>query len=265
MTLDIQSIRQVLTTVWLAQTLHYEPGVTSTNDLLKGMAQRGEPAGTALLTDYQSQGKGRLHRRWDAPAGTSLLFSILFRPDWPVDRANWLTMIAGLAATKAIKATTGVETTLKWPNDIVTAKKGRIKKLGGILTESEIDHDRIKWLILGMGLNVNIAAGQLPDVSTPATSLTIEARRLVSREQLFVGLILELERLYAKAEYGHSPLAAWQEQLITIGRRVKVERPGQLTTVEGYAEGINEWGHLLVRDDKRILYTISAGDVTLSG
>ncbi len=265
MTLDIQSIRKSLATVSPIHTIHYEPVVTSTNDLLKRMAQRGVPAGALLLTDYQSQGKGRLQRRWDAPAGTSLLFSLLFRPEWPADRANWLTMIAGLAATNVIKATTGVETILKWPNDIVIAEKGRMKKLGGILTESEINDDRIRWLILGMGLNVNITAGQLPDTLTPATSLTIEAGRLVSREQLFVELILELERLYAKAEHGHSPLVAWQEQLVTIGRRVKVDRPGQHTAVDGYAEGINEWGHLLVRDDQGIMHTISAGDVTLSG
>jgi BirA family biotin operon repressor/biotin-[acetyl-CoA-carboxylase] ligase len=265
MPLDIQLIRQNLTTNWLAHNLYYEPVVGSTNELLKDLARQGEAAGTLFLTDFQSRGKGRHGRKWRAPADSSLLMSILFRPVWPVNQANWISMLAALAAIKAISEATGLEPMLKWPNDIVIGRTAELRKIGGILLESEIGSDRLEWIILGMGLNINTPAHQVAGTAFPATSLSIELGKNLPRHNLLLQFLIELERLYEEADRGWSPLSAWNKRLATLGKAVQVTKLGSQSILEGIAEATNEWGHLLVRDKDGILHTISAGDVTLSG
>ena len=118
MSVNTQEILNDLHTQWLGRRIYYHPVVQSTNDLMKERAEMGEPAGSLLLADYQSKGKGRHGRQWQAPAGSSLLFSLLFRPDWSVEQATWLTMIAGLATIRAIDKQTGLSLGLK-PTSII--------------------------------------------------------------------------------------------------------------------------------------------------
>ncbi len=229
------------------------------------MAQKGEPAGTLLLADYQSQGKGRRGRRWQAPAGSSLLLSLLFRPDWPIEQANWLTMIAGLAVVRAIEGETNLTTALKWPNDIVIVRGGQTRKVGGILLESEMSLHRLSWVVLGIGLNVNISADHLPQASTPATSLFVELDQTIHRQALLLRLLHELDRLYSAAEGGISPQPAWNDLLVNSGKPVRVTGAGRQAPIVGMSEGTDSWGRLLVRDNEGNLVAISAGDVTLRG
>jgi BirA family biotin operon repressor/biotin-[acetyl-CoA-carboxylase] ligase len=264
-TINSQEIRDNLHTNWLGQRIFTYPAVRSTNDLLKEMAQKGEPAGTLLLADYQSQGKGRRGRRWQAPAGSSLLLSLLFRPEWPIEQANWLSMMAGLAVVRAVGGETSLATALKWPNDIVITRDGQTRKLGGILLESETLQHRLRWVVLGIGLNVNISADQLPQASTPATSLLIELGQSIPRQQLLLRLLHELDRLYSSIDDGNSPQPAWNNLLVNIGKPVRVSEAGRQSPIAGMAEGTDSWGRLLVRDNEGNLVTISAGDVTLRG
>jgi BirA family biotin operon repressor/biotin-[acetyl-CoA-carboxylase] ligase len=229
------------------------------------MAQKGEPAGTLLLADYQSQGKGRRGRRWQAPAGSSLLLSLLFRPDWPIEQANWLTMIAGLAVVRTIEGETNLTTALKWPNDIVIVRGGQTRKVGGILLESEMSLHRLSWVVLGRGLNVNISADHLPQASTPATSLFVELDQTIHRQRLLLRLLHELDRLYSAAEGGISPQPAWNDLLVNSGKPVRVIGTGRKSPIVGMTEGTDSWGRLLVRDTEGNLVAISAGDVTLRG
>jgi BirA family biotin operon repressor/biotin-[acetyl-CoA-carboxylase] ligase len=229
------------------------------------MAHKGEPAGTLLLADYQSQGKGRLGRRWQAPAGSSLLLSLLFRPDWPIEQANWLTMIAGLAVVRAIEGETNLTTALKWPNDIVIVRGGQTRKVGGILLESEMSLHRLSWVVLGIGLNVNISADQLPQASTPAPSLFVELDQTIHRQQLLIRLLHELDILYSSADSGSSPQPAWNDLLVNSGKPVRVTGAGRQAPIVGMSEGTDSWGRLLVRDNEGNLVAISAGDVTLRG
>lgn len=261
--LDLNRISKALGTKWLGRSLVYKESVGSTNDLLLQMAAKGAAAGTVIVADFQTKGRGRHGRSWQAPPGTSLLFSVLFRPDWPAERSPWLTMIAGLAAAEAVAAETGLLARLKWPNDIVVKSGGRWRKLGGMLLDGNFADARLRTAVLGTGLNVNIAPDELPESATPATSLSAETGWLVSREKLLARILNGLEKRYLGMEMGHSPWLAWNESLVTLGREVRISGAKHPEAVEGVAEATDEWGRLLVRDPAGRLHKVSAGEVTL--
>ncbi len=259
------TVRPALTTKWLGRPYRYAAAVTSTNDLLK---QSSAASGTVLLAGYQSSGRGRMQRRWEAPPGSSLLFSVLLRPDWPARRAAWLTMLAGLAVAESIESaaglTVGPTVGLKWPNDVVLHRDGEWRKVCGLLLDAALTAGgRVESAVLGIGLNVNIPSDALPDAATPPTSLLAAAGRPVPRLPLLIDLLQRLERHYDAAMDGHSPAAAWAERLITLGRDVRVTAAGSAEALAGVAEAVDEWGQLLVRDEAGTLHTIAAGDVTL--
>jgi len=266
--LSASAVTNALTSKWIGGNYQYLESTGSTNDLLKKQVTAGDPAhpphGTVLLTDYQSQGRGRLDRRWEAPSGTSLLFSILLRPYWLGDRLSWLTMLAGTAIVEAIETETTLSASLKWPNDVVVRRNEIWHKVCGILLEGHIvAEQRLAYAVLGIGINVNIPPELLPNTAQPSTSLSTVAGRSISRLNLLVTLLRRIEILYDRADRGISPQDDWNRRLITIGQRVEVSGSGQGTPLSGIAEGTGEWGQLLVRDDNGQLHTIVAGDVTL--
>jgi BirA family biotin operon repressor/biotin-[acetyl-CoA-carboxylase] ligase len=265
--LDETEVRAALTTAWLGQSYFYLDAIDSTNDHMKAWAaDPAYPTGTVLLTDYQSAGRGRLDRRWEAPPGTSLLFSVLFRPGWPAEQGPWLTMLAGLAAAEAIEAVAGLPARLKWPNDVVIDHDGAWRKVGGLLLDTTLGSDgRLESAILGIGLNVNIPAEALSAAATPATSLLVAGGRPVARRPLLIALLERLERRYDAADAGRSPHAEWRERLVTIGHPVTVSAAGSDQVLTGIAEDTDEWGQLIVRDETGRRRTIAAGDVTLRG
>ena len=253
------AVTSQLRTRWLGRPVHVVPRLGSTNTVLREMAKKGTRAGALLVTDYQEEGKGRFDRRWEAPAGTSLLFSLLFRPGWPGQRAHWLTMCAGLAVVEAVEAETSLQAGLKWPNDVMLATDGGWRKVGGLLLETEVEDEQLQLAILGIGLNVNIPPAQLP--ATAATSLLAARGQTTPRLSLLATILERLERRYEAVERGKSPQPAWSRRLITVRQRVRVT--GGRRTVEGTAEGTDAWGRLLVRDEEGRVHAISAGDVTL--
>ena len=261
------TVQAALQTRWLGHTYYYRAETGSTNERLKRWLSTPEgadlPHGTVLLTDHQTQGRGRLDRRWHAPPGTSLLFSVLLRPHWPAERQGWLTMIAGLAAAEAIEALTDVTVALKWPNDVMLFVGGAWRKTAGILLEGSVGADgHLQHAVLGIGINVNISPEALPEAPTPATSLLAASGRSFSRLDLLSEVLSRLEALYDAAAYGYSPAQEWERRLLTVGQDVEVTRPGA-APLTGEAEGTDAWGNLLVRDAAGTLHTIAAGDVTL--
>ncbi|MCP4425398.1 MAG: biotin--[acetyl-CoA-carboxylase] ligase [Chloroflexi bacterium] len=262
------AVQAALSTQWLGQTYRYFASANSTNDLLKDQIEVGGdvllPTGTVFLTDYQSRGRGRLNRLWLAPAGSSLLLSALFRPGWPAEQAQWLTMLACLAAAEAIETTTDMPVGVKWPNDLVIQLEGVWHKVSGLLLEGDMGDDgRLQSAILGIGINVNIPPAQLPDAVTPATSLLAVTGRPVSRLDLLVDFLQRLEFGCEAAAKGQSPQPAWNQRLIMVGEQVQVTRMDTGWQIAGTAESADEWGRLLVRDDAGKLHAIAAGDVTL--
>ncbi len=262
--LNKAAVGAALTTRWLGRAYRYAAELDSTNEQMKQWAADGAPHGAVLLADYQSAGRGRLDRRWDAPPATSLLLSVLLRPAaWPAERGGWLTMLAGLAAAEAVEAVAGLPARLKWPNDVLVAQDGRWRKTCGLLLDATLDGERLATAIVGIGLNVNVPAAALPDFATPATSLLAAGGHSVSRRALLVELLARLEDHYAAADAGQSPAAAWSARLATLGQAVTVSAAGSAAPLAGVAEGVDEWGRLLLRDAAGHLHTIAAGDVTL--
>lgn len=262
------AVAQSLSTKWLGKHCQVLQSVDSTNTLLKEMILPGDgntpPTGFTLLAEHQKQGRGRLARRWDAPLGTSLLLSMLFRPNWLAQRLNWLTMLASLAAAEAIATQTNLAVGIKWPNDVMVWSQDAWRKASGILQEGDFSEDgRLQWAVVGIGINVNIPASRLPDGATPATSLLAATGMPVPRLPLLVTFLNRVEELYTLAEDGRSPQPAWQEKLITLGQPVQVTHPQKNLTISGTAEATNDLGHLLVRDTAGKVHTVTAADVTL--
>jgi BirA family biotin operon repressor/biotin-[acetyl-CoA-carboxylase] ligase len=162
----------------------YAESCPSTQRLLAS----GAPEGAVAVADEQTEGRGRLGRRWEAPAGTSVLCSVQLRPVVAAARFPQLTVVGAEACAEAIRAVTGLQPALKHPNDVLIG--GR--KVAGILGEA--GEDRV---VLGVGINANVSAGELPiDVRIPATSLMIETGAPVDRIELLVELLAALERRY---------------------------------------------------------------------
>jgi BirA family transcriptional regulator, biotin operon repressor / biotin---[acetyl-CoA-carboxylase] ligase len=263
------AVLPLLPTQWLGRPYHYYETITSTNDRLKEMVAQGgvgnPPAGALLLAEYQSGGRGRLQRRWESPPGASLMFSLLFRPDWPAQQLLWLTMLASLAATEAAEAwlPAALPVGIKWPNDLMLWHDGLWRKWGGLLLEGSVgENGRLHHVILGIGLNVNMAADQLPEGITPPTSLSLAAGQPLNRQSLLLGLLARLERGYELAQAGQSPQPAWRARLITLGQAVNVSQPGQ-PPLAGLASDVDEWGQLLLQTEDGRLLSIAAGDVSL--
>jgi BirA family transcriptional regulator, biotin operon repressor / biotin---[acetyl-CoA-carboxylase] ligase len=218
----------------------------STNSRLLDEARAGGPEGVVLVADHQTAGRGRLGRRWEAPPGSSLLVSVLLRPDVPLGRAHLVTMAAGLAASDACEAVAGVRPGLKWPNDLVVDDA----KLAGLLAESVVEGDALRALVVGMGLNITAAPAE------GATALADHATGAVERRPL---LDAWLERLDPRLDALDEVLADYRPRCATLGRDVRVERPdgGVLT---GTAAHVTDDGHLVV-DTGRGRVAVAVGDV----
>jgi len=255
--LSAESIRRGLKTDLIGQSIVYYSSLGSTNDLIKGLAAQGAPEGTLVIADEQTAGKGRLGRNWLAPPGTSLLLSLLFRPDLAPNQAQRLTMICSLAIADAIEGLTGLPVDLKWPNDILI----RGKKAGGILTELGTTGRNLDYVVVGMGLNVNLAVSTLSELRGMATSLSQELGREVSRLELLWRILEEIETRYNSLRRGELPHEEWVARLINLARQVQVTTPHGV--LMGWAEGVDADGALILRTPDGQRKRILAGDVTL--
>ncbi|MCX7706646.1 MAG: biotin--[acetyl-CoA-carboxylase] ligase [Anaerolineae bacterium] len=268
--LNASLIERVLMTRRLGRPVLYFPTVGSTNDVAHAEAAEGAPDGLLVVADEQTAGRGRLDRRWWAPSGTCLLFSLLLRPDIPPAQAGRLTMCLGLGAAEGIQQVTGLQPMLKWPNDLVL--NGR--KLGGMLSELRVEGEKLRYAVLGIGINVNLdlkppslMADQAEDTFVlpaelfdTAISLMMALGRPVDRRALLAHILAATEVWYERVRRGESPYAAWAARLETLGQRVRVSlRSGVL---EGNAVAVTPDGALIVRDETGREHVIWSGDVT---
>jgi len=233
---------------------------TSTNDVIERLARYGIKEGTVVFAESQSKGRGRLGRKWLSPSNKGLWFSILLRPSLRPQEATQLTVASANALRRAIQNYTGLKAGIKWPNDILL--NGR--KVAGILTEMAAELDRVKHVILGIGVDVNLNAADFPaDLRKTATSLKIELGEPVSRSELAIHILRELDRDYERICCGDFCAVAdeWEEHCTTMGQVVRIQ-PGN-HAVRGRAESLAEDGALLVRTDHGHLERVVAGDVLL--
>ena len=233
-------------------TLH---SVTSTQAWVADWAAMSAREGLALIARRQTAGRGRLDRRWESPPG-GLYLSLLLRPDIPLARANQLTMLISLAAIDACQRVAGVRPRPKWPNDLLAEGK----KLAGVLTELMGERDRLRYAVIGLGLNVNNDFEGGPLAAT-ATSLRQLTGREIDVQQAADAFLQALARRYDDFLAGVSPHAEWMQRLEPLGRRVEVTQPGR-PRLAGRAVGVTPEGALRVLDDAGVEHVIWAGDVT---
>jgi BirA family transcriptional regulator, biotin operon repressor / biotin---[acetyl-CoA-carboxylase] ligase len=233
---------------------------TSTNDVIEKLARDGVREGVVVFAESQTRGRGRLGRKWVSPANKGLWFSILLRPNLHPQETTQLTVASAIALRRAIITETGLHPEIKWPNDILIGGK----KVAGILTELSAELDRVKHIILGIGVDVNVDAAELPpEVRKLATSLKIEAGAHISRVELAAEILRELDRDYARICAGKFSEVAdeWEAVCATIGKNVTVQMGDR--KISGCAESLDDDGALLVRTQHGHLERVIGGDVTL--
>jgi BirA family biotin operon repressor/biotin-[acetyl-CoA-carboxylase] ligase len=259
--LSVESIEKGRTTAFMGCRVIYYRSIGSTNDVARELAAQGAPEGTLVIADEQTAGKGRLGRRWLAPPGTSLLISLLFRPHFlALYQAQRLTMVCSLAVAEAIGTVTDLTAAIKWPNDIVVQGK----KVGGILTELGATGEGLDYVIVGLGLNVNLDFGTveaMEELAATATSLSQELGREVSRLALLWRILENVEDRYQRLGAGELPHDEWASRLVTLHNRVTVDTPQG--TIEGWAESVDADGALILRTNSGERQQVLAGDVTL--
>jgi len=216
-TLSPDVVATGLGTCWLARKIVYYETVGSTNDEARRLALAGTPEGTLVLANEQTAGRGRLDRRWLAPRGQALLFSLIFYPTLTPRHVHQLTMLSSLACMHAVLDQTGLRPAIKWPNDLLLDGK----KLAGILSEIGQAGERL-YAVVGIGLNVNVDFAPWPELREQATSLREALGRPVPRVPLLQEILRRIETAYDRLRAGHSPHEEWAANLATLGREVRV-------------------------------------------
>lgn len=262
MSLEIQIIRKQLATPAVASDILIFDSVASTNSVLRALAMKGAPEGTVVIADEQTAGHGRLGKPWFSPPGVNLYASALFRPSIPPREAAGFAFAGPLALADAIDAE-GLSSTIKWPNDVLVARK----KVAGILAECATVEDRIDYVILGFGVNLNVTraalSAALGDSAHAAGSLIEFAGRDIDRNAFAAELLNDLaEWVEIDRARGHAPLlAAWRDRDILTGRRVEVR--GEGPSYEGRVLGVDTEG-LLLRDPRGKHRRVLTGEIRLA-
>ena len=251
---DLPALEAALASTIFAGHLHFSPVTDSTNTDALEAARTGAPHGSVYFADEQLAGRGRGDHTWHSVAAQGLYVSILLRPAIPAARLPLLPLAAGLAAAEAIRATAGLSIDIRWPNDLLKGPR----KVGGILVESKIEYGAAAFAVVGIGINVH--QREFPaNVSTPATSLDLEAARPASRQPLLVSLLKSLERetaaLLDPAAIQTIPRRVQQASTWVHGRSVQVHGPQACT---GVTAGLDENGFLLVRTAEGLV-TVQTG------
>ncbi len=255
-----EEIRDGLSTRFLGREIYYCDSISSTNDLAKELARQGAGEGFLVVAEEQVGGKGRVGRPWHLPKNKGLLFSLILRPSVEPFQASQVTMMTAVALASAIKDETGIEAGIKWPNDLLVGGK----KICGILTELGAEMERINYLVMGAGINVNQDRKDfLEEFRDSATSLKIEAGRFLPRTGLLQACLVEFERWYdVWLTRGFTPvLDKWKEMTVSLSCPVRVSTLNQFW--EGWAEDIDADGALLLRLPNGESMRFISGEVTL--
>ncbi|MET9450961.1 biotin--[acetyl-CoA-carboxylase] ligase [Streptomyces cinerochromogenes] len=234
----------------------------STNSDLAALAAAGKAGeGAVLVAEEQTAGRGRLDRRWSAPPRSGLFFSVLLTPaEVPVARWGWLPLLTGVAVATGLARAAGVDTALKWPNDLLVTVGGQERKAGGILAERAGDDG----IVIGVGINVTLREDELP--VPQAGSLALAGARGTDRDPLLRAVLRSLEDWYGRwrAAGGDPAVSGLQETYTagcaTLGRVVRAELPGDRAVV-GEAVALDGDGRLIIATDEGVQEPVGAGDI----
>ncbi|MEH0576117.1 MULTISPECIES: biotin--[acetyl-CoA-carboxylase] ligase [Streptomyces] len=261
--LDVLALRRALLRrdgLWTGVEVVQSTG--STNSDLVAAASAGQAGeGAILVAEEQTAGRGRLDRRWSAPPRSGLFFSVLLAPSGvPVSRWGWLPLLTGVAVATGLSRVAGVDTALKWPNDLLVTVEGEERKAGGILAE-RAGQDAV---VVGVGINVSLRADELP--VPQAGSLALAGARNTDRDPLLRGVLRSLEQWYGRwREAGGDPAASGLQETYaagcaTLGRTVRAELPGDRSIV-GEAVAVDGDGRLVIATKEGVQEPVGAGDI----
>lgn len=255
----VEQIKRYLKTQWIGTDIIYEECMDSTNTRARLIGEENVMNGTVVVARKQTAGRGRRGRNWISPEG-NCYFSILIRPEMRVENASMLTLVTALALAQTVKDVTELETQIKWPNDVVV--NGR--KLCGILTESSIDIDGLKYVVIGVGVNANQKEFE-PEIESMATSIALQIGRDVDCAHLigeFLNCFENVLDVFLKTEDMSVLMEQYNRLLVNRDREVRIiDRNERI----GVAIGINKRGELLIQGKDGSIEAIISGEVSVRG
>jgi len=243
-----------LDTKFIGKKIHYFDYLVSTMDLAMQLGMQAAANGTLVLAESQTKGRGRLGRNWFSPKYKGIYLSLILRPKILPLVSPVLTLLSAVSICEAVKNITDLDVQIKWPNDVFLHNK----KFAGILTEMNAELDKVNFIVIGIGLNVN---NDKKSLISCATSLKEQLGQAVNRVALLQELLRKIEDNYFLLEDTGSQaiINKWRNFNLSLGRRVKVYY--QSKHIEGCAVDIDIDGSLLIRKDSGIIQKVSSGDV----
>lgn len=260
--LTVWEIKANLGTEQFGKKVHAFSDIDSTNTIAFRLALKGADEGEVVVAESQAAGKGRMGRHWESPPGMNCYLSIILRPSFAPNKMPLITLMTAVVCAEAIEEVTGLFPGIKWPNDLLLNGK----KLGGILTEADMEMDRINFVIVGIGINVNMPRISFPaSIRDTATSLWEALGGEVSRIALIQALLRHYESWYQRLgqEGGEEIRRRWEDISQIRGKEVEVTFMGE--QVRGTALEIDADGALLVQEVGGEVKRIVAGDVHVRG
>lgn len=250
-------IKRGLETEFIGQNIEYFKSIDSTNTFAKNIAPKSDE-GMVIISDEQSSGKGRVGREWISKENEGIYFSIILKPDIDIMNASFLTQVAGAAMVSSLEKM-GVESTIKWPNDIIVNEK----KISGILTEMSAEIDQISYIVVGIGVNLYNQSFE-EEIESKATSLKKEGYD-IDKKEFLQKFFLEFEDLYKEFLSGdkESTISILRKKSAVLDKEVYIiDRTGKTKV---YARDIDENGNLLVEKENGSIETIFTGEISIRG
>jgi len=260
MNFNEETLKKSLAGKCFGHQLYYFTETGSTNDEAFSLGLAGAPQGTVVIADSQTKGKGRMQRLWHSPKNSNIYTSVILRPPVQPSKASQIPIAAGVAVAEVLETYCPDKVRLKWPNDVLIDGK----KVCGILAQMKTYANAVDFVVLGIGINVNLSREQFPrDIQEIATSLAVETGREISRLELIISLYENLEKCYKKLlQKGFGPIKEkWLELAPMIGRTVQVTFKDE--TLEGKATGLDDDGSLILLTEGAKEIKVSAGDATI--
>jgi len=259
--LDIGALRDSRRGARIGSDIRYFDTLPSTNTTARELAAAGASEGVVVIAEAQTQGRGRLGRSWVSPPYRNLYMSIVLRPPIAPTQAPLIALVAGLASAEAIR-TYGIDASIKWPNDVLVASR----KVAGLLTEMDSDGENLDAVVLGIGVNVNLALDELPEeLRDKAGSVAIALDHAVPRHELAARLLAAFERRYDSfVRVGFAAVRDdWNELSCLTGRQVEIADGPRRLAGEVVALAADGTLELRAADGEQLW--VVAGEVTIVG
>ena len=251
---DVEALREALRGRTVGRRILHFDRIGSSMDETRRLAEAGEPEGLVCIVEEQTKGRGRFNRAWVSPRGKNVSFSLLLTP--ALEQLPFMNMAAALSVSGALRAYAGLDTRLKWPNDV---RVGGLK-ICGVLIENSARLDGRVNAVIGIGVNVNFDPSEHPEIADLATSVRKETGRRGDRTAILREVLERMDGLYAEVKAGARLTERWAAEMETLGRHVTVRWKERETS--GVAESVDDEGGLVLRRDDGTLVTVSAGEVT---